>query len=209
MQIHLKIFKCLILLKSQVMLKKQLLSTFKKGFFIGFSVFLFGTGSSILAPKSNASQGFFEHQWDPEPGYKRLKYFQSSSERNERSTYYFFIRGKERKEDIPKLIIAVPDYFKAKIKSEKLSLCKVKVGGYTARTRCLEDIPSKIKVNDKQTIIEIIPEKPIPVSKDNYAVQMKIFNPRNRGMFQFRALSQKTDDIPISTYLGTWNIDIQ
>ena len=191
------------------MFKKKLLSTFKKGFFIGFSAFLFGTGASTLAPQSSASPGFFEYQWNPEPGYKRLKYYQSSSERNERSTYYFFLRGKERKEDIEKLTIAVPNYFKAKIKTKNLNLCRVKIGGYTARTRCLENIPSQIKVNDKQTFIEIFPEKPIPYNKDNYALVMKIFNPRKRGMFQFRALSQNTDEIPISTYLGTWNIDVQ
>ena len=191
------------------MSKKKLLSTFKKSFFIGFSAFLFGTGSSILAPQTSASPGFFEYQWDPEPGYKRLKYYQSSSERNERSTYYFFLRGNDRKEDIKKLTIAVPDYFEAKIKTKKLNLCKVKVGGYTSRTRCIENIPSLFKVNDKQTIIEILPEKPIPYNKDNYALVMKIFNPRKRGMFQFRALSQNADEIPISTYLGTWNIDVQ
>ena len=191
------------------MFKKKLLSTFKKSFFIGFSAFLFGTGASILAPQSFASPGFFEYQWDPEPGYKRLKYYQSSSERNERSTYYFFLRGKERKEDIEKLTIAVPDYFEAKIKTKKLNLCKVKVGGYTERTRCLENIPSLIEVNKQQTSIEIFPEKSIPNNKDNYAVVMKIFNPRKRGMFQFKALSQKGRDIPISTYLGTWNIDVQ
>ena len=191
------------------MFKKKLLSAIKKSFFIGFSAFLFGTGSSILAPQSSASPGFFEYQWDPEPGYKRLKYYQSSSKRNERSTYYFFLRGNDRKEDIKKLTIAIPDYFEARIKTKKLNLCKVKVGGYTARTRCLENIPSLIEVNDKQTIIDIFPEKPIPFNKDNYAVVMKIFNPRKRGMFQFRALSQNADEIPISTYLGTWNIDVQ
>jgi hypothetical protein len=191
------------------MFKKKLLSAIKKSFFIGFSAFLFGTGSSILAPQTSASPGFFEYNWDPEPGYKKLKYLQSSSQRNERSTYYFFLRGKDRKEDITKLTIAVPDYFEARIKTKKLNLCKVKVGGYTGRTRCLENIPSLIEVNDKQTIVDIFPEKPIPLNKDNYAVVMKIFNPRKRGMFQFRALSQNADEIPISTYLGTWNIDVQ
>ena len=107
------------------------------------------------------------------------------------------------------MVIAVPDYFEAKIKPKRLSLCKVKVGGYTSRTRCLESIPSSISVNDKQTAIEILPENPIPKNKDNYAVVMKIFNPRNRGMFQLRAISQKGSEIPISTYLGTWNIDVQ
>ena len=191
------------------MFKKKLMKTLKKAFFIGFSAFLFGTEATILLPKSFASPGFFEYQWDPEPGYKRLKYLQSSSERNERSTYYFFLRGKERKENISKLIIGVPDYFDAKIKPEKLSLCKVRVGGYTARTRCLENIPSVIEVNKTQTAIEIFPKEPIPFNRDNYALVMKIFNPRKRGMYQFRAISQKAGDIPISTYLGTWNIDIQ
>ena len=191
------------------MFKKKLLSTFKKSFFIGFSAFLFGTGTSILVPQSSASPGFFEYQWFPEEGYKKLRYLQSSSERLERATYYFFLRGKERKTDISKFTIRVPDYFSAKIKPEKLSLCKVNVGSYTSKTRCLEKIPSLIKVNEKQTAIEISPEEPIPYNKDNYAVVMKIFNPRKRGMFQFRALSQKSLDIPISTYLGTWNIDVQ
>ncbi len=191
------------------MSNKKLLSTFKKSFFIGFSAFVFGTGASFLAPQSFASPGFFEHQWNPEPGYKRLNYYQSSSNRNERSTYYFFLKGNERNEDIEKLTIAIPDYFDSKIKTKKLSLCKVKVGGFTGRTRCLENIPSLIEINDNQTIINILPEKPIPNNKDNYAVVMKIFNPRKRGMFQLRAISQNTDEIPISTYLGTWNIDVQ
>jgi len=191
------------------MFKKKSLPIIKKVFFIGFSACLFGTGTFNLVPKSSASPGFFEYQWDPEPGYKQLKYYQSSSKRNDRATYYLFLRGKERKKDIVKLTIGVPDYFDAKIKTKKLSLCKVKVGGYTGRTRCLENIPSLIKINDKQTSIEIVPEKPIPLNKDNYALVMKIFNPRKRGMFQFRALSQNADEIPISTYLGTWNIDVQ
>ena len=191
------------------MSKKKLLSFFKKSLFIGFSAFLFGTGSSILAPQSSASPGFFEYQWYPEEGYKKLRYLQSSSERLERATYYFFLRGKERKADISKLTLRVPDYFEAKIKPEKLSLCRVNVGSYTSRTPCLENIPSEIKINENQTSIDISPEKAIPLNKDSYAVVMKIFNPRKRGMFQFQAFSQNVGEIDISTYLGTWNIDVQ
>ena len=99
------------------MFKKQSLKTIRKAFFIGSSAFLFGTGVSILAPGSSASPGFFEIQWDAEPGYRRLKYYQSSSESLARSTYYFFLRGRERKENIIKLTLKVPDYFEAKIKS--------------------------------------------------------------------------------------------
>ena len=193
------------------MYKKQSLSIIKKAFFIGFSAFIFGTGASILAPKSSASPGFFEHQWDPEPGYKRLKYYQSSSDKLDRATYYFFLRGKERKDNITKLTLKVPDYFKAKIKPEKLNLCKVKIGGFKGRTNCLENVPSVIQIKNNQTSIEIFPERPIPLNKDNYAVVMKVFNPRKGGMFQFQALSQSQQpgEIPISTYLGTWNISVQ
>ena len=193
------------------MFKKQSLSTLKKGFFIGFSAFVFGTGASILAPESLASPGFFEHQWDPEPGYKKLKYYQSSSDKLDRATYYFFLRGKERKGNISKLTLKVPDYFKAKIKPEKLNLCKVKVGGFKGRTNCLENVPSVIQIKNNQTSIEIVPERPIPLNKDNYAVVMKIFNPRKGGMFQFQAFSQSQQpgEIPISTYLGTWNVSVQ
>ena len=191
------------------MFKKKSLPIIKKVFFIGFSAILLSTGAFNLATKSSASPGFFEYQWYPEEGYKKLRYLQSSSERLERATYYFFLRGKERKADISKLTLRVPDYFEAKIKPEKLSLCRVNVGSYTSRTRCLENIPSEIKINENQTSIDISPEKAIPLNKDSYAVVMKIFNPRKRGMFQFQAFSQNVGEIDISTYLGTWNIDVQ
>ena len=191
------------------MLKNQFLPIIKKAFFIGFSAFLFSAGALNMAPKSSASPGFFEYQWYPEEGYKKLRYLQSSSERLERATYYFFLRGKERKADISKLTLRVPDYFEAKIKPEKLSLCRVNIGSYTSRTRCLENVPSEIKINEDQTSIDISPEKAIPFNKDSYAVVMKIFNPRKRGMFQFQAFSQNVGEIDISTYLGTWNIDVQ
>ena len=193
------------------MIKKKSFSTIKKVFFIGLSTFVLGTGPSFLTPHSSANSSIFEHQWDPEPGYKRLKYYQSSSQRLDRATYYFFLKGKERQADIEKLTITVPNYFDAKIKPEKLSLCKVKIGGFKGRTRCLEDISSVIQVNENQTLIEIFPETSIPLNKDNYAFVMKIFNPRKRGMFQFKALSQSQQpgEMPISTYLGTWNVDVQ
>ena len=191
------------------MFKNQSLPIIKKVFFVGFSAFLFSAGALNVAPRSSASPGFFEYQWYPEEGYKKLRYLQSSSERLERATYYFFLRGKERKADISKLTLRVPDYFEAKIKPEKLSLCRVNVGSYTSRTRCLENVPSEIRINENQTSIDITPERAIPLNKDSYAVVMKIFNPRKRGMFQFQAFSQSVGEIDISTYLGTWNIDVQ
>ena len=57
------------------MFKKKLLSTIKKSFFIGFSAFLFGTGSSILAPQTSASPGFFEYNWDQSLDIKSLNIY--------------------------------------------------------------------------------------------------------------------------------------
>ena len=98
-----------------------------------------------------------------------------------------------------------------KIKPEKLSLCRVEIGGFQGKTRCLENVPSVIEINDKQTSIEIFPKRAIPLNRNNYAVVMKIFNPGKGGMFQFQALSQSQQpgEIPISRYLGTWNIRVQ
>ena len=190
------------------MFKKQSLSIIKKATVLGFSALFLSAGALNLAPKSSASPGF-EIQWFPEEGYKKLRYLQSSSERLDRATYYFFLRGKERKADISKLTLRVPDYFEAKIKPKKLSLCKVNVGSYSSKTRCLKNIPSEITINSNQTSIVISPDQPIPLNKESYAVVMKIFNPRERGMFQFQAFSQNVGEIDISTYLGTWNIDVQ
>ena len=137
------------------MFKKRSLSNIKKLFFIGFSALLLGTGASVVAPMSSASPGFFEYQWDADPDYRKLKYYQSSSDPLDRATYYFFLKGKERKQNTIKLTIKIPDYFKARIKPEKLSLCKVKVGGFKERTRCIEDIPSVIEINEKQTYFRL------------------------------------------------------
>ena len=59
------------------------------------------------------------------------------------------------------------------------------------------------------TSINILPENPIPYSRDSYAVVMKIFNPASSGMYQFNALAQAPGDVPMAGYLGSWNIDIE
>jgi len=156
-----------------------------------------------------ANQGFLEFQWDKSSTYKKLKYYQTSNGPMDRSTYYLFLRPSERKTGILKLSIKVPDSFDARLKPEKISLCKVKIGGYTERTKCVEELNADISVKGKQESIEILPETPIPANKSSYAVVMKMFNPRKRGMYQFQALTESTGDLPISLYLGTWNIGIQ
>ena len=192
---------------------KNYFSTFKVLSTLGLLTIIgnisLGTASLISSNEAIASPGFFEYQWDPDPSYRRLKYFQSSNERLDRSTYFLFLRPKDRETAIIKLTIKVPDYFEAKLTPKKLSLCKVRVGGYTNRTACLSKIPARFEINQDQTSIDIFPEQPIPSNNENYALQMKIFNPRKIGMYQFQAFSQAPGDVPVSMYIGTWNIDIQ
>tara|TARA_Y100001968_G_C19384738_1_gene732263 strand:- start:115 stop:705 length:591 start_codon:yes stop_codon:yes gene_type:complete len=159
-------------------------------------------------PKASANQGFAEFQWDQDPAYIKLRYLQSSKEKLDRAKYFFFLRSRDRKTAILKLKIRVPPKFDAKITPKKLSLCQVKIGGFAERTRCIKEIPAIIEVDEGQRNIEIFPNTPIPTDKKTYAVVMKIFNPRRSGMFQLSAFSQSPGDLPISKYLGTWNITI-
>ena len=167
------------------------------------------TGVGILGNKSYLANTGIDFIWDSSTNFIKLKYLQSSNEKNDRATYYLFLRARDRKSDILKLSIKVPEYFDAEIKANKLVFCKVKIGGYTSRTKCIEDIPSIIEVNKNQTSIDIYPESIIPVSRDTYALKMKIINPRKSGMFQFHAYSQPPNDVPISSYVGSWNMDVR
>ena len=62
----------------------------------------------------------------------------------------------------------MPDYFDAKIRPDKLKFCIARIGGYSSRTKCIEDVPSVIEVSKDQTSIDIFPDNPIPVDKNNY-----------------------------------------
>ena len=170
------------------------------------------TALEAMSSKDSAlasSGGFLEYQWDAKEGYKKLKYYQSSNGRNDRATYYLFLRPRDRTSGIVKITLNIPDYFETKITPGKLSLCKVRIGGSTSRTKCLETIPAAIEINEDRTTINFYPEKVIPDDRDSYAIKMKIFNPNKRGMFQLSAFSQSAGDLPISLYIGTWNLSIR
>ena len=76
-----------------------------------------------------------------------------------------------------------------------------------SKTKCIQKIPAVIEVAKDQSSVEIFPDTPVNLGS-SYAVVMKIFNPTKAGMFQLNALAQPTGEIPIGTYLGSWNIDI-
>ena len=151
-----------------------------------------------------------EFQWDQDSGYRRLKWFQKESEKKLRNTIYFFLRPSDRENDLLKISLAVPKTFKSTLKNEKISFCKVRIGGFEARTKCLEDIPADIEINTDESglrSIDIYPYSPIPSNKESYAIVLKVYNPRKTGLYQFHSYGQPKG-ISSSNYLGSWTIVI-
>ena len=147
-----------------------------------------------------------EFQWDQDSGYRRLKWFQKDNKRRFRNTMYFFLRPSDRRTALLKISIAIPKTFTSTLKEEKISLCKVKIGGFETRTKCLEDIPADIEVKTDESSLRslnIYPYSPIPVSKESYAVVLKVFNPNKTGLYQFHSYGQSVGQ-SVSTYLGSW-----
>ena len=151
-----------------------------------------------------------EFQWDQDSGYRRLKWFQKENKRRFRNTIYFFLRPSDRKTDLLKINLAIPKTFKATLDKEKISLCKVKIGGFESRTRCLEDVPADIEFNTGESglrSLDIYPYSPIPSNKESYAIVLKVFNPTKSGLYQFHSYGQPKGE-SVSSYLGSWTIVI-
>ena len=157
----------------------------------------------------NAKAGL-EFQWDQDSSYRRLKWFQKEDRKKFRNKIYFFLRPADRKSDLLKINLAIPKTFRSTLKNEKISFCKVRIGGFESRTKCLEDIPADIEINiddSGKRSLDIYPYSPIPSDKDSYAIVLKVFNPKKSGLFQFHSYGQPKGK-SFSSYLGSWTIVI-
>ena len=100
---------------------------------------------------------------------------------------------------------------KVTLNQEKITLCKVRIGGFEERTKCLEDIPADIEITtDESSLrkINIFPYQPIPSSKESYAIVFeRITNPKRSGLYQFHSYGQPKGQ-SVSSYLGSWTIVI-
>ena len=151
-----------------------------------------------------------EFQWDQDSGHKRLKWFQKENKKRFRNKIYFFLRPSDRKTDLLKINLAIPKAFKSKLDTEKISICKVRIGGFENRTKCLQDISSDIEINtDESSLrsIDIYPYSPIPSNKESYAIVLKVQNPKRSGLYQFHSYGQYKEK-SVSSYLGNWTIVI-
>ena len=157
----------------------------------------------------NAKAGL-EFQWDQGSGYRKLNWYQKDNKKKFRNTIYFFLRPSDRNTDLLKINLAIPENFVSSLKKEKISLCKVRIGGFESRTKCLEDIPADIEINTDEsslTSLNIYPFSPIPSNKESYAIVFKVFNPNKAGLFQFHSFGQPKGE-SVSSYLGSWTIVI-
>ena len=152
-----------------------------------------------------------EIQWDQDSGYRRLKWFQKENRRKFRNTIYFFLRPSDRRTDLLKIDLAIPKNFKTTLDKEKISLCKVKIGGFDSRTKCLEDLPADIEINTDESSLRslnIYPYSPIPSDKESYAIVLKkVINAKRSGLYQFHSYGQSKGK-SVSSYLGSWTIVI-
>ena len=151
-----------------------------------------------------------EFQWDSNTGFRRLKWFQKENKRKFKNTIYFFLRPNDRATDLLKINLAIPKTFKSTLKTEKISFCKVRIGGFEDRTKCLEDIPADLEINNEESglrSLNIYPYRPIPTNKDSYAIVLKVINPKRFGLYQFHSYGQYKEE-SVSTYLGSWTIGI-
>ena len=152
-----------------------------------------------------------EFQWDQDSGYRRLKWFQKENRRKFRNTIYFFMRPSDRRTDLLKINLAIPKSFKTTLDKEKISFCKVKIGGFDSRTKCLEDLPADIEINTDESSLRslnIYPYSPIPSDKESYAIVLKkVINPKRSGLYQFHSYGQSKGK-SVSSYLGSWTIVI-
>ena len=157
----------------------------------------------------DASAGL-EFQWNQDSNFRRLKWFQKDNKRKFRNTIYFFLRPADRRSDLLKINLAIPKTFKSTLKNEKISFCKVRIGGFENRTKCLEDIPADIEINTDESglrSLDIYPYSPIPSNKNSYAIVLKVFNPKRSGLYQFHSYGQPKGK-SFSSYLGSWTIVI-
>ena len=152
-----------------------------------------------------------EFQWDQDSGHRRLKWFQKEDRRKFRNTIYFFLRPSDRRTDLLKINLAIPKTFKTTLNKEKISFCKVKIGGFDSRTKCLQDIPADIEINTDESSLRslnIYPYSPIPSDKESYAIVLKkVINPKRTGLYQFHSYGQSKGK-SVSSYLGSWTIVI-
>ena len=164
---------------------------------------------SLYPNNPNSLKAGMEFQWGNADNFKRLKWYQRDNRKSAKNTIFLFLRKSDRKTGLVKVNLKVPKKFFVKLKKEKVNLCQVQIGGFTKKTKCLANTPAEIEFNKEKRTVTIFPLSPIPSSKDNYAIALKVTNPNKGGLYQFHSFGQSSGNIPVSFYLGSWTLKMQ
>ncbi len=112
--------------------------------------------------------------------------------------YRLRIPAKKVQLAIAQFSIDYPEHFEGKFDKDEI---KVRVKG---KKIALQEV-----VWDKENrLIEIYPEEPISANNDIELVFSNVFNPTNRGMYQFNCRILTPGDVPLLRYLGSWVLTI-
>ena len=187
-------------------MKRNSLLNFKFIKFLLISPLFFSIPLLTYINEANAG---LEFQWNQDSGYRKLKWFQKDDKRRFKNTIFLFLRPSDRVADLLKINLTIPKKFQSVLKTENISLCKVSIGGFEGRTKCLEDIDADIELELKEDNPSLVfyPYKPIPSNKDSYAIVFKVLNPKRSGLYQFHSFGQYAGQ-SVSNYLGSWTIGI-
>ena len=168
----------------------------------------FSTVFLSFTPINFNSLNALEFQWDNNSDYKKLNWHQTNPGRKSKNKIFLFYKPSDRKTGLLSINVKIPDNFKSTLKPKNISLCRVNIGGFDSKTKCLENIPSDIDVNKKDKKVEIYPISPVPANRDSYAVVFKVVNPQRSGLYQFHSFGKSSGPIPIASYMGSWTIKI-
>tara|TARA_Y100000589_G_scaffold321461_1_gene352856 strand:- start:122 stop:688 length:567 start_codon:yes stop_codon:yes gene_type:complete len=164
--------------------------------------------TSLLPFEINSAKAALEFQWDKNSGYKSLKWFQTSAEKNYRNKIFLFFKPNDRKTGLLSINLKIPKRYNKKLKRNNITFCKAKIGAYTSKSKCIEKITSDIVLNKETQRIEIYPISPVPSDKDTYAIVLKINNPQRSGIYQFHSFGKSSGPVPVSSYIGSWTVTI-
>jgi len=156
----------------------------------------------------NSAKANLEFQWDTDSQYKRLRWHQTNSKKSAKNKIFFFYKPSDRKTGLLTFNIKVPKNFKSTLKTKNISLCRVNIGGFDSKTKCLENISSDIVLDRETKKVEIYPTNPLPYDKESYAVVFKVTNPKKSGLYQFHTFGKSSGAIPVASYIGSWTIKI-
>ena len=117
------------------------------------------------------------------------------------------MRSFECDNPIKSLKFILPKKFKSNLKNEKITFCKANVGGIRSKSRCLQDVNSNIIISDDKKSIEIIPDELITLDDEDYALNIKLNNPKKQGSYPIQLIAEMHTGEKSS--LGWYNLNIE